>query len=434
MDALRALCLCGKDDASDGNSSDGDGAVVTTESAAPPHPVVEVDCRDFDDGTRNFRLERRSVVWYCETLAREVADAAVDCACDEAARHRLEARMDMRGEMAAAGIEDLPTSFGASKRPRTARKKKKKQKAPQKPRKKHGWAVGDACECFYEGDGLWYVGLIASFAGDDGVEVALVGSECVVVVPHYWLQKTTRYVEPEPEPEKPPKQRLEDAPNPYAGLVDDKYWAQRFHYFSLYDCGVRLDAESWYSVTPEKVAASIARRVGGGRVVIDAFCGCGGNAIALASEGAWVVAVDVDARKLDMARHNAAIYGVADRIDFVAADAIGLLPTLKADAVFLSPPWGGPDYGDDFDVAAIRVGGVDGVGLLALALAAAPRVAYYLPRTTSATAIAAAAARAGAARGGIRVEAHYLNHRLKAKTAYVGWPADHAWPKNGKLN
>ena len=106
--------------------------------------------------------------------------------------------------------------------------------------------------------------------------------------------------------------------------------------------------------------------------------------------------------------------------------------TLKADAVFLSPPWGGPDYGDDFDVAAIRVGGVDGVGLLALALAAAPRVAYYLPRTTSAAAIAAAAARAGAARGGIRVEAHYLNHRLKAKTAYVGWPADHAWPKNGK--
>ena len=93
MDALRALCLCGKDDASDGNSSDGDGAVVTTESAAPPHPVVEVDCRDFDDGTRNFRLERRSVVWYCETLAREVADAAVDCACDEAARHRLEARL-----------------------------------------------------------------------------------------------------------------------------------------------------------------------------------------------------------------------------------------------------------------------------------------------------------------------------------------------------
>ena len=81
MDALRALCLCGKDDASDGNSSDGDGAAVTTESAAPPHPVVEVDCRDFDDGTRNFRLERRSVVWYCETLAREVADAAVDCAC-----------------------------------------------------------------------------------------------------------------------------------------------------------------------------------------------------------------------------------------------------------------------------------------------------------------------------------------------------------------
>ncbi|KAH8044138.1 RNA trimethylguanosine synthase [Aureococcus anophagefferens] len=292
--------------------------------------------------------------------------------------------------MAAAGIEDLPTSFGASKRPRTARKKKQKA-----PRKKPGRSTAGRRrrrECFYEGDGLWYVGLVASFAGDDGVEVALVGSECVVVVPHYWLQKTA--LPRAGGPEEKPKQRLEDAPNPYAGLVDDKYWAQRFHYFSLYDCGVRL-GESWYSVAPRR-SRRRSRRVGGGRVVIDAFCGCGGNAIALASEGAWVVAV-----------------GVGE----------------KADAVFLSPPWGGPDYGDDFGVAAIRVGGVGGVGLLALALAAAPRVAY-LPRTTSAAAIAAAAARAGAARG-IRVEAHYLNHG-KAKTAYVGWPADHAWPKNGK--
>ena len=73
-----------------------------------------------------------------------------------------------------------------------------------------------------------------------------------------------------------------------------------------------------------------------------------------------------------MARHNAEVYGVADRIEFVLGDATVLLRHLRADVVFLSPPWGGPDYGDDFDVAAIRVGAVDGYGLLDLA-ARAPK-------------------------------------------------------------
>ena len=31
-----------------------------------------------------------------------------------------------------------------------------------------------------------------------------------------------------------------------------KYWAQRYRLFSVYDEGVRLDPESWYSVTPER--------------------------------------------------------------------------------------------------------------------------------------------------------------------------------------
>ena len=39
-----------------------------------------------------------------------------------------------------------------------------------------------------------------------------------------------------------------------------KYWAQRYRLFSLYDEGVRLDPESWYSVTPEKIAQHIAER------------------------------------------------------------------------------------------------------------------------------------------------------------------------------
>lgn len=57
-----------------------------------------------------------------------------------------------------------------------------------------------------------------------------------------------------------------------------------------------------------------------------------------------VIAIDIDPAKVEMARHNAAIYGVADRIEFIVGDFLQLSESLRADVVFLSPPWGGPSY------------------------------------------------------------------------------------------
>ena len=45
-----------------------------------------------------------------------------------------------------------------------------------------------------------------------------------------------------------------------------------------------------------------------------------------------------------IAKHNAAVYGVEDRIEFVLGDFFHVAKDLRADAVFLSPPWGGPEY------------------------------------------------------------------------------------------
>lgn len=59
-----------------------------------------------------------------------------------------------------------------------------------------------------------------------------------------------------------------------------------------------------------------------------------------------VIAVDIDSVKIEMARHNAQVYGVADRIEFIVGDFFELAPRLYADMVFLSPPWGGPDYSE----------------------------------------------------------------------------------------
>lgn len=38
-----------------------------------------------------------------------------------------------------------------------------------------------------------------------------------------------------------------------------KYYDQRYRLFSLFDYGIKLDEESWFSVTPEVIAKHIAQ-------------------------------------------------------------------------------------------------------------------------------------------------------------------------------
>ncbi|KAF4803216.1 hypothetical protein TURU_018337 [Turdus rufiventris] len=134
-----------------------------------------------------------------------------------------------------------------------------------------------------------------------------------------------------------------------------KYWAQRYRLFSRFDEGIKLDREGWFSVTPEKIAEHIAVRVSQSfncDIIVDAFCGVGGNAIQFALTSKRVIAIDIDPEKLRLARHNAEVYGVAEHIDFLCGDFMALAAGLRADVVFLSPPWGGPDYAtaDIFDI------------------------------------------------------------------------------------
>ncbi|KAJ1897769.1 Trimethylguanosine synthase [Kickxella alabastrina] len=141
-----------------------------------------------------------------------------------------------------------------------------------------------------------------------------------------------------------------------------KYWNNRYSFFSRFDEGIQIDEEGWYSVTPEVIAEDTAQRISqlfnrntefktkkgeelyGRFCVIDAFCGVGGNAIKFAEWCEHVIAIDIDPVRLAMARHNAEVYGVSDRIEFILGDFYELAPSLVADVVFMSPPWGGPEY------------------------------------------------------------------------------------------
>ncbi|CAF1054430.1 unnamed protein product [Didymodactylos carnosus] len=199
-----------------------------------------------------------------------------------------------------------------------------------------------------------------------------------------------------------------------------KYWLQRYRLFSKFDEGVVLDREGWFSVTPEKIARHIAKRCQCD-VIIDAFCGVGGNAIQFAFTCKKVIAIDIDPKKIECARQNARIYGVEDRIEFVQGDFIKLASTLKADIVFLSPPWGGPSYDliELFDLEKNIE--LNGFHVFQTAQNISKNIAYFLPRNINIAQVISLACDGSS----MEFEQHFLNNRLKTVTAYFGELAKH---------
>ncbi|KAL7527319.1 hypothetical protein ACHAWF_002133 [Thalassiosira exigua] len=185
--------------------------------------------------------------------------------------------------------------------------------------------------------------------------------------------------------------------NPFSSsIVPDKFWAQRKRLFSRYDEGIQLggedDHEMWYSVTPESIANHVAERMVGmlGQesaegedkssagtrtiVILDVFCGCGGNSIAFArlnkrnerdrsqTPRVKVVAVDNNLSRLRMAAHNATIYGIStEDIIFIHADALEVLSYYSKGSLEISESVSedNPAPQDEKDLAGFRLGGIE---------------------------------------------------------------------------
>ena len=90
-----------------------------------------------------------------------------------------------------------------------------------------------------------------------------------------------------------------------------------------------------------------------------------------------------------------AIYGVEDRIEFIVGDYFEIIQTLRPDVVFLSPPWGGPEYLDQetFDLA--NMSGLDGIKIFNDAAKLTKNIAYFVPRNTDGASLAKLAGEGG---------------------------------------
>lgn len=200
-----------------------------------------------------------------------------------------------------------------------------------------------------------------------------------------------------------------------------KYYAQRYRLFSLFDEGIQLDHESWYSTTPEEIAKHIAQKCMKSQpcVILDPFCGVGGNIIqfALASDQIMVIASDIDPYKVTMAKHNAKIYGVQDRISFLVDDFFRLVDQIncKIDLIFLSPPWGGPEYlaHKEYSLSMMTP---DGFDIYNAARKLTKNIAYLLPRNIDNDEINSLL-KPGEV---VEIEKNIVNKKTKTLTAYFG--------------
>jgi trimethylguanosine synthase len=209
-----------------------------------------------------------------------------------------------------------------------------------------------------------------------------------------------------------------------------KYYRRRYQLLSRFDEGALLDIESWYSVTPEKLAEHIARkcfaRMGYRRdlTVLDAFCGAGGNTIQFAAHFDSIIANDIDFVRLQCAQHNAHnVYELRSSsntdITFMMQDFFRLHLTLnrQVDFVFLSPPWGGTNYTStrEADISEMPLDCFR-IFMYCLRELKCPNVAFFLPRNTKLEQLIYMAGPGGR----VEIEQNWLGSKLVAITAYYG--------------
>jgi hypothetical protein len=207
-----------------------------------------------------------------------------------------------------------------------------------------------------------------------------------------------------------------------------KFFNRRYQLFNRFDSGILMDLEGWYSVTPEAVARHIAQKcftkLGSkpGMIVLDAFCGSGGNTIQFANYFDQVFSCDIDFIRLQCAQHNSqSVYNVGDKIHFIKQDFFNLHKVLhesiKFDMIFLSPPWGGISYfhAKEADISEFPLDCFK-IHSYCKNVLKCENIVFFLPRNVN---LEQALYMAGPG-GYVELEQNFLDHKLVAISAYYG--------------
>ena len=167
-----------------------------------------------------------------------------------------------------------------------------------------------------------------------------------------------------------------------------------------------------------------------------------GNTIQFARVFEKVIAIDLNKERLEMCKHNAKVYGVHDKIQFVHGDFLSLVEEnffhdLNISAVFIAPPWslfslivpsfllvdftfldlirGGIDY---IESSCFKLGNmpIDGYSIFESAQKLSMNIAYCLPRNVDAKEVFSL----GGEEGTCEIELHKFKKTTKLVVAYYG--------------
>ena len=315
----------------------------------------------------------------------------------------------------------LPSTF------RSTKEKKRKTESTRRRKKRRRRAVGSLCQAYYQPDGAWYPVRVLKSNKREEYQVRYEGYGNIEVLPACWLRDSADKTNITSQEEYGSTSKLDlQTKNPLEN-VHDKYWNQRYRYFSRFDEGIKMDEEAWYSVTPERIAEHIAKRCclhDSNIVIVDAFTGAGGNAIQFARFCSQVIAIDIDPKKIEIARHNAKIYGVDHKIEFLCGNFLDICPRLRdVDVVFLGPPWGGTDYldlGSHFEIdKGINLGdSCNGTDLFTMALKLTKNLVYLLPRNVLTRDLRRLSGLHPSQE--CEMERNFINQKIKMVTVYFG--------------
>ena len=165
----------------------------------------------------------------------------------------------------------------------------------------------------------------------------------------------------------------------------NSYYVQRYYFFSLFDKGIQMDRESWYSVTPEEISEYISSIIpdSSDSSILDGFCGCGGNIISFSKHFKKVLANDLVESKINMTKNNSKTYECPDNIQYYNKDYFDLdFGDEQIDYIFLSPPWGGPEYKKDKIYSLKKWINPDIEKIIEKSLKISKNIIFYLPRNT----------------------------------------------------
>ncbi|CDK28064.1 unnamed protein product [Kuraishia capsulata CBS 1993] len=211
-----------------------------------------------------------------------------------------------------------------------------------------------------------------------------------------------------------------------------KYWLNRYSLFHRFDEGVFLTKEMWFSVTPEDIAIFVAKFIKhcypDAKLVLDLFCGAGGNLIQFARYFDRVIGIDYNESSLMCTRANALVYKVDPSCyDLWQSDwsspskeAVEELKRQKVDVAFASPPWGGTGYLAHKSFNPNKLQPLPLKELLQSMFEITANVALFLPRNTDLDILSKVTREVLGDTGKCKVSNIYNEGRLKGIICYWG--------------